>query len=298
MKKVLVLCGITVFVLAFFSTSHAGLPFNTVEGVGGVTFNPLAYTAGSSFDKDKSDTEFSYKDVLSKPQFGGWYVNLGGGPGAKLTTMGFAETLFKRLELSYGYESLATDLGKVGVNPNVQNNYGAKLLLLEENFKGLNFLPAISVGTIYKQTSRVVLTSVANNNSSWDYYVVGTKLITQLPMPVLLSAGALSTQGLATGLLGYDKDRDTIFFGNFDILPVKQVAVGFEYKQGASYNDTGLKNATIWSIHAAWFATKNLTLIAAYANAGKTTSILPAVTGQGATLGLGDGFAVSAQYQF
>lgn len=285
MKKVLALLGITVFVLAFFSTSHAGLPFNTVEGVGGVTFNPLAYTAGSNFDKDKSETGFSYKDVLSKPQFGGWYANLGGGTGVKLTTMGFAETLFKRLELSYGYESLSTDI----LLPNVQNNYGAKLLLLPENFSGLNFLPAISVGAIYKQTSRVALTT---DTSAWDYYIVGTKLITQLPLPVLLSAGALSTKALATGLLGYDKDRDTVFFGNFDILPIKQLAIGFEYKQGASYNDSGLKNADIWSIHAAWFATKNLTLIAAYANAGKTTAL-----GSG-TIGLGDGFTVSAQYQF
>jgi hypothetical protein len=286
LKKVIVLLGITVFVLAFFSTSHAGLPFNTTEGVGGVTFNPLAYTAGSPIEKDKSNTGFSYQDVLSKPQFGGWYANLGGQTGVKLTTMGVAETLFNRLELSYGYESLGNDLG---LSPNVQNNYGAKLLLLPENFNGLKFLPAISVGTIYKQTSRVTL---APNNSSWDYYIVGTKLITQLPLPVLLSAGGLSTQGLATGLLGYDHDRDTIFFGNFDIIPVKQVAIGFEYKQGASYSDTGLKNADIWSIHAAWFATKDLTLIAAYANAGKTTAL------SNGTIGLGDGFTVSAQYHF
>jgi hypothetical protein len=285
LKKVLVLLGITVFALAFVSTSHAGPPFNTTEGVGGVTFNPLAYTAGNSFDKDKKDTGFSYQDVLSKPQLGGWYVNLGGGTGVKLTTMGFAETLFKRLELSYGYETLSTDLP--ALKPNIQNNYGAKLLLLPENFSGLNFLPAISVGTIYKQTSRVVL---ANTSSAWDYYVVGTKLITQLPRPVLLSAGVLSTRGLETGLLGYDRSRDSVFFGNFDILPIKQLAIGIEYKQGASYND--FHNADIWSIHAAWFATKNLTLIAAYANAGKTTAI------SAGSIGLGDGVAVSAQYAF
>ena len=111
-----------------------------------------------------------------------------------------------------------------------------------------------------------------------------------LPLPVLVSAGVLSTKGIETGLPGYDRSRDQTFFGNFDVLPVKQLAIGVEYKQGASYND--FHNAHIRSIHAAWFATKNLTLIAAYANAGKTTAI------SSGTIGLGDGLALSARYAF
>ena len=67
MRKVIVVLGIGFFVLAFFGASHAGPPFNTTEGVGGVTFIPLAYTAGSNFDKEKTDTGFSYKDFFRSP---------------------------------------------------------------------------------------------------------------------------------------------------------------------------------------------------------------------------------------
>jgi hypothetical protein len=193
-----------------------------------------------------------------------------------------AETFFKRFEVSYGYENVNLDSIK-----NIhKNSVGGKLLLLEENFKDLKFLPAISVGAIYKQTSGSSLTGL--NQSAWDYYVVGTKLITQLPIPVLLSAGALSTKGIATGVLGFDNDRDTTFFGNIDFIPIKQAAIGFEYKQGARFSD--VKNADYYDIHAAWFATNNLTLIAAYVNAGGSKS--------DTKVGLGDGIALSAQYAF
>lgn len=279
MKKIIVLLGIGVLVLGFLSTSYAGPPFNTVEGVGGITFNPLAYTAGTSFDKDATDKGFTYKDVFSKPQIGGWYVSLSQ-PGADLTTMGFAETFFKRLEVSYGYESFALDRAQT-VH---KNNIGAKGLLLEENFQGLNFLPAVSAGAIWKQTSH----TLSNASDSWDYYLVATKTIPQLPVPVILSAGVLATKGWATGLLGYDKDYKGTFFANIDVIPIKQLAVGFEYKQGANFSN--FNNADIWSVHAVWFATKNLSLIAAYVNTGPTKS--------SARIGLGDGPAVSAQYAF
>ena len=65
-------------------------------------------------------------------------------------------------------------------------------------------------------------------------------------------------------------------------------AAGFEYKQGAHFSD--FKNADYWDAHVAWFASKNLTLIGAYVNAGDKNS--------SSKVGLGDGAVVSAQYAF
>jgi hypothetical protein len=281
MKRLtIVLLGAAFFLSTLAIPSFAGPPFNNIEGVGGVVFNPLAYTAGTAFEKDvKNEKGLSYKDFFSKPQIGAWYVSLGQAD-VDWTAISVSETFFKRLEVSYGYENINVDRGE-----NIHmNNVGGKLLLLEENFKGIKYLPAVSFGAIYKHTD--VTTNLSQ--SGCDYYLVATKLITQLPLPVLVSVGGLSTKGIATGVVGFDSDRDTVFFGNIDILPISQLAIGFEYKQGAKFDD--VENADYYNVHAAWFVNKNLSLIAAYVNTGATKS--------SSKVGLGDGVVLSAQYAF
>jgi hypothetical protein len=51
MKK-LVVVSAAVLVSVFTNMVLAGVPLNNLEGVGGVAFNPLAYTAGTAFDKN------------------------------------------------------------------------------------------------------------------------------------------------------------------------------------------------------------------------------------------------------
>lgn len=258
--------------LVLLQGALAGVPFNNLQGAGGVAFNPLAYPAGQNADKE-SDSP------LSKPQFGAWYVNLGD-VDVDWTTFGVAETLFNRLELSYGYELIA---------PNGENikksDVGAKLNLIPENLGGRNYVPAISAGTIWKTTTEV---AEGSDDSAFDFYLVATKLITQLPRPLLVSAGVLNTKEQVTGVFGYNEDSDTTFFANLDVLPFSNVAVGAEYKQGASFSN--FKNADYYDLHAAWIANANLTLIAAYVNAGDEKSTT--------TTGLGDGVVLSAQYAF
>jgi hypothetical protein len=48
-------------------------------------------------------------------------------------------------------------------------------------------------------------------------------------------------------------------------------------------------NHDYYDLHAAWFATESLTLVAAYVDTGSKS---------GSRLGVGDGFVLSAQYQF
>jgi hypothetical protein len=261
------------------SLSFAGVPFNGLQGFGGVAFNPLAYPAGQNADKDEG--KGGLHQALSRPQLGAWYVRLGD-VDVDWVAGGVAETFYKRLELSYGYEIIDPD----EADAIHKNNYGAKLLLLPENYGGNTFIPAVAVGGLWKTTD--VDTGDSFDAAGWDAYVVATKLITELPRPVLLSGGALYTDELVTGVFGHDDDHDLTWFANVDVLPFAFLAVGLEYKDGANYKD--FQNASYWDAHVAWFVNSNLTVAVAYVNAGDAKSK--------DKVGLGDGFVLSAQYAF
>lgn len=283
MEKLVVIL-LTFVLLTWTSTvpSYAGVPLNNLEGVGGVAFNPLAYLGGNqTADANKDNTSLLGEIFTGKPQVGAWYVNLSDSK-IDWTTFGVAQTFFNRLELSYGYELISTSFQDIQ-----KHNFGAKLLVLEENFNDWGFAPAVSVGTVWKHTSFDTPTGV--DSSGLDFYVVATKLIKKaLPKPVLLSGGVLWTKGRTLGVLGFDEHRDEVLFGNIDVLPLENVAVGFEYRQGAKFSTW--KDADYWETHLAWFVNKRLTLVAAYVNAGNEKS--------SSKVGLGDGVVLSIQYAF
>jgi hypothetical protein len=270
MKKLIVV-SLVVLVSVFTNMALAGVPLNNVEGVGGVAFNPLAYTAGTA-----GDANSFFGENISKPQIGLWNIHLHERD-IDWTTFGVAETFFKRVELSYGHETVDFTNSKT-INT---DNFGAKVLLLSEG----DILPAISIGGVFKSTTQELLNS---SNSGADYYLVGTKLIKALPWPVLLSGGVLSTNSQTLGVLGFNDSRKEVLFGNVDVIPLSNAAVGFEYKQGAHYDNW--KDANYWDGHVAWFVNPNLTLVAAYVNTGDQKSTK--------AFGLGDGLVLSAQYQF
>jgi len=286
MKKFSLLAVLVVLTVVFVSKDvFAGPPFINLEGVGGVAFNPLAYLADSGEDFIK----LGNTNVVAKPRFGGWYVSL---PDSKIdwTAFGSATTLFKKLEVSYGYETVAWE-----DHPTFhKNNFGAKFLVLPEDSFNTKFLPAFSVGTIYKNTSHGSLRSIAGFNdlrsSGQDWYAVATKTITQLPRPVILSGGVLSSQEFVTGVLGFNGERRTTGFANVDVVLPHNIVVGYEFKQGSQF-DTH-KNANYWNAHLAWLANKELTLIAAYTDTSSYTK------SENTRQGLGGGFVLSAQYAF
>lgn len=275
--------------LIFSGSTEAGPPFINIEGVGGVAFNPLAYPA-------ITPTKDGSQDHIAKPRFGVWYVNLDSD--IDWTNIGVADTFFKRLELSYGYESVNLGSKLFALNSNLsalsqnihKSNIGAKLLLLEENSFDTSYIPAFSVGTIYKTTDFQVmkLGDPKTDKNGFDVYLVATKMITQLPRSLLLSVGVLSSQGQVNGILGFNDQRKETFFGNVDILPLDNLAIGFEYKQGPRFSR--FKNDNYWNTHVAWSVNKNLSLIAAYAYAGDKYS--------SSKVGLGGGPVVSVQYEF
>ncbi|MFH1198743.1 MAG: hypothetical protein V1650_01060, partial [Candidatus Omnitrophota bacterium] len=147
MKKILLLLVFSVLAVVLLNKNvFAGPPFVNLEGVGGVAYNPLAYLA----DSGAEDSHFKIKglDIIGKPRFGAWYVSLGE-PSIDWTNFGVADTLFKRLEVSYGYQVVAW----VGHPTFRKNNIGAKLLVVPEDSFDTKFIPAFSIGSIYKATS-------------------------------------------------------------------------------------------------------------------------------------------------
>ena len=258
------------------SLAYAGVPLNNLEGTGGVAFNPLAYTAGQNKDEGNVPWNTSF---VSKPQLGAWYVSL---PKVDLdwVAAGTAVTWFDRLETSIGRESIAKDTWRT-IH---KDNYGAKLLLVKENDFSTTWVPAVSLGLVNKNVN---YSALSGKTSGTDYYLVATKLITALPAPVIVSGGVISTQGYATGALGFDAHQDEAFFFNTDVV-LGSFAVGVEYRQGAQF--AAVKNADYYDAHVAWLASKQLTLVAAYVNTGNETSTTKT--------GLGTGYVLSAQYAF
>lgn len=298
MKKLsFVVAAMALSAVLFAGSAQADVPFVNLEGVGGVAFNPLAYPAVTAPKNGEEGVKIGPVDI-GKPRIGAWYTNLNEAD-IDWVSIGIADTFFKRLELSYGYESVnlgsklnAFNTNLSGLSQNVhKSNIGAKLLLIEENSFNTSFLPAVSVGTAYKTTSFSVDklgTAPKVDKDGFDVYLVATKLITQLPKPLLVSVGALESRGQVNGILGFNEKYAATFFGNIDLLPLENLAIGFEFKQGPRFK--AFKNDDYWNVHVGWFASGNLTLIAAYADAGSRHSTTHA--------GFAGGPVLSAQYSF
>ena len=276
------------FAAAAIGTAYGGVPLNNLQGTGGIAFNPLAYTAGQPWEG--GDTN-SLNGIVSKPQIGAWYVNLNDAH-INWGAFGTAFTVANRLELSAGYELVnARRYGDTSIN---KYNLGAKFRLLDENAFDSPWVPAIAVGGVYKYTDSATVKALKLDHDGFDAYVVATKLITQTPVPVLLSAGILYTDEVVNGVVGHN-DYDTVFFGNVDILPAENVAIGLGYKQGARVGD-GIRNHDYWDGHVAWFVNDSLTLVAAFAETGDKDKFYR--RGSTKNLGVGSGLVLSVQYQF
>ncbi|MBR1921839.1 MAG: DUF3034 family protein [Kiritimatiellae bacterium] len=274
--------------VAISGTLFAGVPLNNLQGVGGIAFNPLAYTAGQPWEGGETN---SLNDIISKPQVGGWYVNLNE-KDVNWWAAGAAFTVAERLEVSAGYGFVnAHKYGDKSVNT---YNLGVKLRLLDENAFDTSYLPSVAVGGIYKYTDSRTVDALGLDNDGFDAYVVATKLITQTPWPVLLSAGLLYSDEVVNGVVGHNH-YDVVAFGNIDVLPASNVAIGLEYKQGVDAGD-GIRNHDYYDAHVAWFVTDKLTLVAAFAETGDPDKFYR--NGSAKNLGVGSGAVFSVQYQF
>ena len=271
------------------SAAYAGVPLNNLQGVGGIAFNPLAYTAGQPWDGGETNV---FNGIVSKPQVGGWYVNLSDSD-INWFAIGTAITFAERLEVSYGYGF--TDADKYGDKSIDSNNLGAKLRILDENAFETQWVPAIAVGAVYKHTNTDLAGAFGLDKDGFDYYAVASKLVKETPIPVLLSLGILYSDEVVNGVIGHGH-YDVSYFANIDVLPSENIAVGFEYKSGVDAETSGIRNHDYYDGHVAWFVTPQLTLVGAYAYTGDRDRFYR--DGNPKNLGFGSGLVLSVQYQF
>ena len=271
------------------SAAYAGVPLNNLQGVGGIAFNPLAYTAGQPWDGGETNV---FNGIVSKPQVGGWYVNLSDSD-INWFAIGTALTFAERLEVSYGYGF--TDADKYGDKSIDSNNLGAKLRILDENAFDTQWVPAIAVGAVYKHTNTDLAGAFGLDKDGFDYYAVASKLVKETPIPVLLSLGILYSDEVVNGVIGHGH-YDVSYFANIDVLPSENIAVGFEYKSGVDAETSGIRNHDYYDGHVAWFVTPQLTLVGAYAYTGDKDRFYR--DGNPKNLGFGSGLVLSVQYQF
>ena len=271
------------------SAAYAGVPLNNLQGVGGIAFNPLAYTAGQPWDGGETNV---FNGIVSKPQVGGWYVNLSDSD-INWFAIGTALTFAERLEVSYGYGF--TDAKKYGDKSIDSNNLGAKLRILDENAFETQWVPAIAVGAVYKHTNTDLASAFGLDKDGFDYYAVASKLVKETPIPVLLSLGILCSDEVVNGVIGHGH-YDVSYFANIDVLPSENIAVGFEYKSGVDAETSGIRNHDYYDGHVAWFVTPQLTLVGAYAYTGDKDRFYR--DGNPKNLGFGSGLVLSVQYQF
>lgn len=279
----------------FSATANAGVPLNDFQGSGGLGYNPVAYLAGVYSDGDGTNT---LSGIVSRPQVGAWTINFHE-TGVSWTSLSAAFSVAKRLELSYAYGLVNGVDGFTGTRGVIKDTYinthtiGAKANIIEENAFDTAWVPAISVGARWKYTdSKLAEKGLGLDDSGLDFYAVATKLITQTPIPVLLSAGIEYSDSFVYGIAGHN-DYGAAPFGSITLIPLKQLAVGFEYRGGADVGD-GFENHDYYNIHAAWFVNDNLTLVAAYGWTGHEY----AKDGRLNDFGLGDAAVLSLQYQF
>lgn len=269
-------------------TTFAGVPLNNLQGSGGIAFNPLAYTAGRSWEEGGTNT---LDKIVSKPQVGSWYVNLTDAD-IHWFALGTAVTVLDRVELSGGYAGInAHKYGDRSINT---YNVGAKFRFLDENAFDTAWVPALAVGGVYKYTDSKTVDALGLDHDGFDGYIVASKLVKETPIPVLLSVGGLLSDEVVNGVVGHNNYGAAVF-GNIDIIPVKEVAIGFEYKQGVDVGD-GITNHDYYDAHVAWFVTDALTLVGAYAYTGDKDKFYR--KGSTKDLGVGGGFVLSVQYQF
>ena len=273
---------------AAIGTAYGGVPLNNLQGTGGIAFNPLAYTAGRPWEGGETN---ALNGIVSKPQAGAWYVNLTDAD-INWFALGAAVTFLDRLEISGGYAGI--NAHNYGDNSISTYNVGAKLRFLDENSFDTSWVPALAVGGVYKYTDSETVDALGLRHSGANAYVVASKLIKETPIPVLLSVGGLVSDEVVYGVVGHNK-YGAAAFANIDIIPVEQIALGFEYKQGVHVGD-GITNHDYFDGHVAWFVTDALTLVGAYAYTGDKDKFYR--DGSTRRLGVGGGFVLSLQYQF
>ena len=158
------------------------------EGQTGGLITPFAYTSSSSMG-------------VGRPQLALHYLNGGrvlGNDFQASVTAGFlriAEAGFTRTFNVLGNDELA---------PLFANGFNAahiKFRVMPENAWRTSFIPALAAGAIVRtQVRRVTEVTERENTTATDFFLVGTKTIANLRVPIALNLGAKLTNASIFGI--------------------------------------------------------------------------------------------------
>jgi hypothetical protein len=258
----------------------APLPLHQIEGNGGVFSTLSAYIVNPPRDGEP----------VGRPATGFSFVDLG--HGQELEALTLTESPWKRLELGFGWENF--DLGDLplaiqnatGVSISRQEvqlyNANARLQLLTEGEFDQKWLPALTAGVHYKYNDGI---SSINNDlggalaahgitgrDGVDFTLYASKLLTQLPRPVLVDLGGRATKGVWNGLGGFSENYSFLFEGNVVVFVTSKFALAAEFRQEPNdYRPIGnlVKAEGNWAtLDAAYVVNKHLTLAVGYGHFG------------------------------
>lgn len=288
----------TVFMMAAFAVLSCGsafaqdeqkgppLPFITIEGQGGGAITPMAYLVNPAPEGD----------VFGKPSVAFDTIGLNG---KNLNTFMLTENLFGRIELGFAADDLSLGSLPGAIERNTasaQNpggidigrsdvwlyNFSARGLLIKENANENEWIPAVTVSTIFKTNDGIrninqrlggVLETIGYaRENGVDFTLTATKTLPTafFGKPLIVSAGLRESQAANLGFLGFSNSYSTSFEGNVAILPFERWLFAYEFRQKSSPYDTiTLNNETIvggennWNaFDAAYIINKHTTLVA------------------------------------
>lgn len=260
------------------------LPLHQIEGNGGIFSTLSAYIVNPPRNGE----------LVGRPSVGFSFVDIGHGQNLEAFTL--TESPWKRLELGYAYDRLALgDLPqaieeattvKIRNDEVALHNFNARLQVLQEGEFKQGWIPAVTVGAHYKYNEGIqninhdlggVLKSVGiRDRDGADFTLYASKLITQLPLPVLLEAGGRATKGAWNGLGGFTDNYSYLFEGNVVVFVTGSLALAAEYRQQPNdYKPISVGDRTLvgksgdwWTIDAAYVVSKHLTVAAGYGHFG------------------------------
>lgn len=206
----------------------------------------------------------------------------------RLNAYGVAVGVFDRVEASYTkheFKVTGTVLNGVKIK---QDIFGLKVKVIGDAvYDQDRLLPQIAVGLQHKRNDGITgLEGLgvrnptdlgARRNDGTDYYIAATKVF--LAQSLLVNGTVRFTKANQFGLLGFGGDKSDSykpqFEGSVAYLLTRKLAIGAEYR--SKPRNLSVDNEDdAWDLFAAWFPTKNVSLVAAYLNVGK---ILTPVTG-------------------
>jgi len=256
------------------------LPLHQIEGNGGIFSTLSAYIVNPPRNGEP----------VGRPAAGFAFVDIGHGQNLEALTL--TESPWKRLELGYGWDRL--DLGDlpldiknvttVGITrQDVQlHNFNARLQLLKEGEFDQKWVPALTFGAHFKYNDGIrqidndlagaLSTAGIKHDVGEDFTLYASKLITQLPRPVLVELGGRATEGVWNGLGGFTSKYDFLFEGNVVVFVTGNFALAAEYRQQPNeYKPIGnlvKKEGDWWTLDAAYVVNNHFTLAAGYGHFG------------------------------